>query len=66
MYKIILDYQFMGPQMEQQIKQKGRYALQASTILQVKKIHEVRKALFVINRTRDKKQENIHYSFVYG
>lgn len=29
MYKIVLDYKFMGPQMEQQIKRKGHFALQA-------------------------------------
>ena len=64
--KIILDYQFMGPQMEQQIKRKGHFALQASTILQEKKLHNDAKSFIRYKSHQGQKQEIIHYSLVYG
>ena len=64
--KIILDYQFMGPQMEQQIKRKGHFALQASTLLQEKKLHNDAKSFIRYKSHQGQKQEIIHYSLVYG
>ena len=64
MYKIILDYQFMGPQMEQQIKRKGHFALQASTILQEKKLHNDAKSFirYKSYQGQNKKIYTIHSS----
>ena len=62
--KIILDYQFMGPQMEQQIKRKGHFALQASTILQEKKLHNDAKSFirYKSHQGQNKKIYTIHSS----